>query len=259
MKSATKPTNEFKPAVLCCLFVWALCTQPARAGFLPDVPPPTAPWVADLPNKARWLTVLVQALPQTIEEGKPEKPSGTKIESILWNTLKTDTIHRGNAEPVTLIYYSGFVVVDGLTSSGKRAPVLAQQAQGTDYSNLRSTGWLGTEWVGEKTFLGAEAYQRRVTKGQGGGVEEICYLYRRPADTTQEETYYPEVKAWIRVSDKVPVAVSIDGVIFEIEVQPPPLQPPPMSSEQSAKLLEIKDRNDRMMRLKQRSTSSRSQ
>lgn len=225
---------------------------------LTAVAPPSAPYVAELPAKARWTTARISALPAPGAQNDQLAAArqGFTIESVLWNSVKTDIQTRPGSEAETLVYYGGFVLVDGTKSSSEKAPVLVQQIPGTNYSNLRSPGWLGTDWISSQFYVEPQIYQRQLSGGAGDAAEEITHFYTKSATPDWENEYVPELKAWIRVADKVPVAVSIDGAVFEFQVLPPPNSPPLMSAQQSQKLLELKDQNERMVRLQQRSTAA---
>lgn len=251
--SSTK-TSTLSTALLISILATGL-GQPANP--LDDVPPPTPPFVAALPAKAHWSTVRVtqpnSASPADQAASQPAQ--GLKIESILWNAVKTDTFIRQGREWEILVYYSGFVLVDGRTTSGEKTSVLVQQLPGTNYTNFRSSEWLGTEWISEKHYVEPQVYRRQLPAGPNDAAEEITYHYIREKTPDWEKEYVPSVSAWIRVKDKIPVAVLIDDALFEFQMQPPPSEPPVMTACQSQKLIELKERNDRMLRLQQRSTA----
>jgi hypothetical protein len=241
--------------LLLSMLATGLC-QPANP--LENVPPPTAPFVANLPAKARWSTVgVTQPSPaSSTDQPASQAAQGLKIDSTLWNAVKTDVLIRPGRETETLVYYAGFVLVDGRTTSGEKASVLVQQLPGTNYSNFRSPGWMGTEWISEEHYVEPQVYRRQLPAGPNDAAEEITYHYTREASPDWEKEYIPAINAWIRVKDQIPVAVSIDGALFEFQMQPPPSEPPLMTARQSQKLMELKDQNDRMLRLQQRSTAS---
>lgn len=225
---------------------------------VPEVPAPTAPWVGPVPERGQWTIRITEpaAASKTDAQGQPIIPSGVnrqpvEIESMTWNTVKRDIFRFSDGTEETLFYYAGFVLVEGESSRGEPAPVLVQQLPGTDFSTLRSGGWLGMDWLDQKYYVEPVLYQ----SGQlpEGTEPEACYFFRKPeGNLPGSENWLPELKAWVRASDLQPVAFAMGSRVFEFQKLSPPAGAPEMTQEQAAKLLDLKDQNERMERLRER-------
>ncbi len=142
-------------------------------------------------------------------------------------------------------------LIEGMTSQGKPAPVLVQQLPGTDYATLRAQGWLGLDWLEEKWYVDPAPYKRVITPAKSE--PELCYHYHKPDGVNAlTGTHLPELQAWIRVSDLRPVVVRIGRKLLEFQRLPDPTEPPPMTAGQAAKLMDLKDQNARMEKLRER-------
>lgn len=225
---------------------------------LSQVQPPGEPWVAPVPEKGQWMVRIKDpdAVPKTDASGNPTMPSGVnrlpvEISSMTWNTVKRDIFRFTDGSQSTLFYYAGFVLVEGKSSKGHPAPVLVQQLPGTDFSTLRSGGWLGMDWLEKKYFVKVIEYLP--SHLPEGSKPEICYYYRKPeGNMPGSENWLPELKAWVRVEDLQPVAFALGPRVFEFQRLDPPAGAPEMTQEQAAKLLDLKDQNERMERLRER-------
>lgn len=224
----------------------------------PELPPPQEPWVAPVPEKGHWIVRSISAAenPHPLEKNRePAFPGGAEIpleiQSTTWNTVKRDIFRFADGRSKTLFYYAGFVLVEGQSSRGDPAPVLVQQLPGTDFSTLRSGGWLGMDWLEEKHYVGPVFYQSAAA--DAGADPVLCYFFQKPeGNLPGSETWMPELRAWIRGGDLQPVALGFGNQIFEFQRLAPPTAAPEMNPEQAARLLELKDQNERMQRLRER-------
>ncbi len=245
------------------LIVGILTAQPAKP---PALPPPSAPWVAPVPERGEWLLVAVPdkpkpdpAAPDAAPTPPPVEPKKIRqITATSWNAVKKDVFHYSDNSKATLLYFAGKVLVEGKTTRGEAAPVLVHQMPGTDYSTLRSPGWLGLDWLSKERYVGVAEFKRAATPQPPE--PEVCYHYRRPPDPTSEYGFtMPEVHAWIRGGDLQPVAVKIGSTLFEFQRLADPASPPSMTPEQAAKLLDLKDQIARMDKLRERNKRLRAE
>ncbi len=243
------------------LILFALFTQAAEIASgstveLSDIPPPKAPWIAPVPERGQWAIRVADPSATAEPEGSPEQSAGVNrmpvaIESMTWNTVKRDIFEFPDGSTTTLFYYAGYVLVEGQTSQGKAAPVLVQQLPGTDFINLRASGWLGMDWLAENYFVEPQYYRSKTQPGTSDPV--ACYYFRKPeGKAAGAEDWLPELHAWIRADDLQPVAFGIGRKNFEFQTLAPPTAAPQMTQEQAARLLDLKDQNERMVRLRER-------
>lgn len=222
----------------------------------PDVPPPRPPWIAPVPERGQWEIRITDPAAVTDPDGNPESASGVNrlpvtIRSMTWNTVKRDIFEFTDGSTETLIYYAGYVLVEGKTSQGQPAPVLVQQLPGTDLTTLRASGWLGMDWLAEKFYVEPQNY--RSPSATGESEPELCYHFRKPEGKgAAGEDWLPEMQAWIRVSDLQPMGLVIGSRHFDFQPLDPPTAAPQMTQEQGAKLLDLKDQNERLVRLRDR-------
>ncbi len=246
---------------------YALLLVVCFAGSLPgghlqaeplQLPPPSAPWVGSVPEKGTWEVIVSESpsKPPTAPEGTLPAQSAVnktpaRITSTTWNAVKQDSISYSDGSSATVFYFAGMALIEGMTSQGKPAPVLVQQLPGTDYATLRSQGWLALDWLDGKFFIRTEAYKRTVSPAKAE--PEICHYYRKPEGMNpQTGSFIPELHAWISISDLQPVAARIGSKVLEFQRLPDPIQPPPMTAEQAAKLMDLKEQNARMEKLRER-------
>jgi hypothetical protein len=245
--------RTFLLSLFSCL--WVVVSSFAAA---PDVPPPQDPWVAPVPERGQWIVRITDpnAKNRTDEAGNPSVPGGVnrlpvEIQSMTWNTVKRDILRYTDGTAATLFYYAGFVLVEGKSSRGEPAPVLVQQLPGTDFATLRSGGWLGMDWLEKKYYVEPVYYRSRFLPEDSA--PEACYFFRKPeGHLSGSENWLPELKAWVRVGDLQPVAFSLGDRTFEFQRLDPPTAGPEMTQEQAARLLDLKDQNERIDRLRER-------
>lgn len=224
--------------------------QPANASA--EVPPPRAPWVASPPERGAWQVVFANPSPVNPDAPEPQPPENQllRIDADTWNAVKRDVFNYSDGTSGTIFYFAGMALVEGTSTKGQPTPVLVHQLPGTDFSNLRSQGWLAMEWLDGKYYLQPQPFVRTLTPPVPE--PELCYVFRKPPEQFASGDSIPELTAWIRVSDMQPVALKIGDNLAEFQRLPDPSQPPPMTPEQAAKLLDLKDQNARMEKLRER-------
>lgn len=224
-----------------------------------NIPPPRAPWIAPAPERGRWMVRISDSPAKTRRdaEGNPVVPQGVnrrplQIESTTWNDVKRDVFSFTDGSRTTVFYYAGFALVEGQSSEGNPAPVLVQQLPGTDFSTLRSAGWLGFDWVAKPYFVQSGEY--RPSHQTAPAEPVMCHIYRKPeGPVAGGDAWLPEMTAWIRANDMQPVCLTVGPRTFEFVRLDPPTTAPEMTREQAARLLSLKDQNTRMDRLRERS------
>lgn len=173
------------------LLTWPICAAAEQSG---KIPPPTAPLVAQpLPGTSCTITV--------------EDPTAfRKLTGIeyLWGKGATKIVATWSGGTSTEGYIIGGQLLQKL-SSGRVSVTTEQSANLT--APVFVQGYPGSAWPELADYKGVERI-----------AEQDCYKFQRAAAVVLidgVEVGVPELSAWVRVSDKVPVRMSFGNVVYE--------------------------------------------
>ncbi len=213
-----------------CSLLAMLSASGQTTDNLADIPPPTAPFVAPVPDKAQWaITLDYSGLnPASPAPNAPLTPNAapafspganplTEIQSVKTGTLKQDILvykshpsmefwYTGNT--VLQVESTGNVVVFDLgmlvpDSGDPHGPLVKAIAERGNLA--QSVGFPGLDWVKLK-------YYDKVVF-----LDKIpCYHYVFPAEGS---TF---AEAWINVATKMPIKYAASGVLYTFAFGPPP-------------------------------------
>lgn len=191
-------------------------------------PVPTPPWVAPVQAGTQWEISVHYA---DSDSAKTDGGSSTVKMPAKDRRPVAISCRRGTDLTQVVVKWSdgtnteGYVVGDSVLrrkSESKRLFVVP--AQDEDYAcPLYVSGFIGTAWLSMEFYKGVE----RVEK-------EKCFKFVHPPyipPNPETEAGYPELTAWVRVSDKAPVRVKIGDAIYDFSSVQPVTEPVAMPSD----------------------------
>lgn len=184
------------------------------------VPPPTPPWVAEVPENSTFtIAITYSDTPAQPEGNAPEKTSTSdrpvKVQVWRGSQARRILVHHANGETSEGFLFDSKFAIRSTANSQKT--FVSQSGTGRDASlDMFTTAFQGTQWI-------AQSYYRAAEKTDAGYV----YLYEQPASappTAPTNSGGPppgfraldhmQLKAAIRADTKTPVTVQLGPATY---------------------------------------------
>lgn len=214
---------------------------------LSSFPPPRAPFINAVPDKASWTIQPQEFSPSESKDAEPVrlKPRVASIESVRTGDLKRDfiTYQSGNREEIWYFQNNvlvsnrpGKVVVQDLTSlddSGTNEGVFRLLGNA-----FKSPGYPGFKWVDKAHYSGVVLFNK---------IPSYHYVLKGKAADSGQEVVAAE--AWINAQTGAPVAYVAEGALYVYRPGPPPVDSLTLPPDFEKAYQRVKQMQDRRKRL----------
>lgn len=231
------------------MFLGATISSAAPPGQnLASFPPPRAPFVKPVAEKASW-TITTQEIPSTEKkESAPPQPRSlvTSIESVRNGDLKRDLITYASGQKEEVWYVQG----QALSAASSRPEKVVIQSfaaleEGYDQTEIfrlvgnpvKSPGYPGLNWVDKKYYDTVTLFNKTIPA--------YHYVLRGKVDGQD----LVAAEAWIDAQTGLPLGYTSDGALYVYRFAEAPAELPGLPPAFAAALQKVKQRQDLLRRL----------
>lgn len=212
------PRHGLYAAIGYLLMALGQCAQAAGDDDLK----PTPPYVSPVPAKADWL-MKVKTLSAPQPDAVLDAPSAAMVRALhitrvgetqrvilLLTDGKTQEFYHYRDHYLIPTNVPGRILVSPYVATAPPYPYFSQ-------------GFFGVDWIKPDLYVGVERYgSTQCFRYKGQKVNPLAGIPNLPPEALAQSKIPVSCEAWIDCKTRLPVAVGVDGEIFEYEYAPPP-------------------------------------
>lgn len=214
---------------------------------LSDFPPPKAPFVRGVPEKASWVIVAQGASPEEKDgEILRAKPRVGSIDSFRNGEIKRDliTYQTGRREEVWYFQDQALSSTDSGKVVVRSQALLENEGNSTGAfralgNSFKSAGFPGVNWVDQKNYSGLVMFNKTIP----------TYHYVLKGKDVDSGTDVTAAEAWIHAETGLPVAYVAEGSLYVYRFGEAPGGSPSLPPAFEAAYQKVRQAQDRQRRL----------